>query len=53
MSRYPSEADDQKLAEDLVFSPYGLTLLRVQQGTGRTPDYQVIQNDVPVAYCEL
>lgn len=53
MSRYPSEADDQKLAEDLVFSPYGLTLLRVQQGTGRTPDYQVIQNGVPVAYCEL
>ncbi len=53
MSRYPSEADDQKLAEDLVFSPHGLTLLRVQQGTGRTPDYQVIQNGVPVAYCEL
>jgi hypothetical protein len=53
MSRYPSEADDQKLAEDLLFSPHGLTLLKVPQGAGRTPDFQVIQNGVPVAYFEL
>ena len=53
MSRYPTEADDQKLAEGLVFNPHGLTLLKVPQGAGRTPDFQVIQNGVPVAYCEL
>ena len=53
MSRYPSEDDDQKLVENLVFGPYGLTLLKVPQGAGRTPDYQVIQSGVPVVYCEL
>jgi len=53
MSNHPSEADDQKLVEDLVLNPQGLTLLRVQQGAGRTPDFQIIQSGVPVAYCEL
>lgn len=53
MSRYPSEADDQILTEGLVFRPYGLTLLKIPQGAGRTPDFQVIQNGVAVAYCEL
>lgn len=53
MSSFPSEDDDQNLTEGLVFNPYGLTLLKVPQGAGRTPDFQVIQNGVPVAYCEL
>lgn len=53
MSNHPSEADDQMVAEDLLFSPYGLTLLRVPQAAGRTPDFQVIQNGLPIAYCEL
>lgn len=53
MSRHSSEHDDQKLVENLVFSPRGLTLLKVPQGAGRTPDFQVIRNSLPVAYCEL
>lgn len=53
MIRYPSEADDQILTEELVFKLHGLTLLKVPQGASRTPDFQVIQNGVPVAYCEL
>jgi len=53
MSQYPTEADDQELTEELVFNPLGLTLLKVPQGAGRTPDFQVIHNGMPVAYCEL
>ena len=53
MSRYPSEADDQKLTESLVFNPNGLTLVRVPQGSNYTPDFQVIKNGTLVAYCEL
>ena len=53
MSRYPTEAEDQKLTEDLVFNPHGLTLLKIPKGVNRTPDFQVMQGGVPVAYCEL
>lgn len=53
MNQYPTEADDQKLAEELVFNPHGLTLLKFPKGAGRTPDFQVIQNGVLVACCEL
>lgn len=53
MSRYPSEADDQKLTESLVFNPNGLKLVKVPQGSSYTPDFQVIKNGTLVAYCEL
>ena len=53
MSQYPTEVDDQKLAEELVFIPHGLTLLKVPRSAGRTPDFQVLQSGVLVAYCEL
>ncbi len=53
MNHYPTEADDQRLAEDLVFCPHGLKLLKIRRNAGRSPDFQVTQKDVPVAYCEL
>lgn len=53
MKHDPSEDDDLKLAEKLVFSPNGLTLLKIPRGSGRTADLQVLKNGVLVAYCEL
>ena len=53
MKQYPSEDDDLKLAEKLVFAPIGLSLQKIPRGGGRTADLQVLQNGALVAYCEL
>ena len=48
-----SNSGDQLLAEDLVFKPNGMTLLKVPRGASYSPDFQVILNGRQVAYCEL
>ncbi len=53
MSRYPTEEDDLKLAEKLVFNPNGLTVRKIPRGAGKSTDLQVHKNGVLVAYCEL
>ena len=53
MSKVSTESNDQSLAEDLVFKPNGLTLLKVPRGTGFSPDFQVILNEKQVAFCEM
>lgn len=53
MRLYPSEDNDLKLAEKLVFSPNGLDLLKIPRGSGHSADLQILQNGVLVAYCEL
>lgn len=47
------EANDEELARTLVFQPNGLTLQKIPRGAGKTPDYVVLKNETPVAYCEL
>lgn len=53
MRLYPSEDDDMKIAEKLVFSPNSLDLLKIPRGAGRSADLQILQNGLLVAYCEL
>ncbi len=53
MRLYPSEVEDLKLAEKLVFTPNGLDLLKIPRRAGRSADLQILLNGVLVAYCEL
>jgi hypothetical protein len=53
MRLFPTEDDDLKIAEQLVFAPNGLDLLKIPRGAGRSADLQILQNGVLVAYCEL
>jgi hypothetical protein len=53
MTQINTEAVDQKQVEDLIFNPHGLTLQKIKRGLGRSPDFQVLLNGTPVAYCEL
>lgn len=53
MKQYPSEHDDLRLAEKLVFTPKGLELKNISRGASHSADFQVLQNGVLVAYCEL
>lgn len=53
MRQYPSEDDDLKLAEKLVFAPNGLYIQKIPRGASRSADLRVLQNGVLVAYCEL
>ena len=53
MKQYPSENDDLKLAEELVFAPIGLSLQKIPRWVSRTADLLVLQNGALVAYCEL
>lgn len=53
MIQTPSEDDDQKLAEEIIFSPNHLVLLKIPRSSERTPDFRVISNGAVVAYCEL
>lgn len=53
MKQYPSEDDDLKLAQKLVFNPNGLTVSKIPRGAEKSADLKVLKNDVLVAYCEL
>jgi hypothetical protein len=53
MNVYPTEADDLKLAEKLVFAPNGLSIQKIPRGASRSADLKVLQSGVLVAYCEL
>lgn len=53
MKQYPSEDEDLKLAESLIFTPYGLTVLKIPRGVEKSADLQVLKSGVLVAYCEL
>ena len=53
MKQYPSEEDDLKLAQKLVFNPNGLTVSKIPRGAEKSADLKVLKNDVLVAYCEL
>jgi len=49
----PTELADQELAKSLVFNPLKLTLNKILRGATLTPDFEVLQNNIPIAYCEL
>jgi hypothetical protein len=53
MRQYPSEDEDLKLAEKVVFSINGLDLLKIPRGAGRSADLLILKNGVLEAYCEL
>ena len=56
MPRQPDEEPDLALAEELVFGTCGLVLRRFDRAemlAGRTPDFRVLRDDEPVAFCEV
>lgn len=54
MSRGPNEVPDLELVEEILFSPYGFKLEKLEETIAeRTPDFRVIQDGNLAAFCEV